>query len=146
MLNWPNRARSVLLSQDDYQRQGSGYRNASPARACCFRWVHMFMLAVTLPGWDCVRMHACTVVLATDSVWQMKCMVEPRVTDVSVFFVFLGLFFVERQWMRFWMQVCEGASKMEMLAQGLLLTPLAPQGSRPSPPEPLAPSNANTVG
>lgn len=59
VLNWPKLSPSVLLSQDDYQRQGSGYRNVSPARACCFLWVSVFMLAVTLPGWDCVRMHAC---------------------------------------------------------------------------------------
>lgn len=87
MLNWPKRAPSVLLSQDDYQRQGSGYRNVSPARACCFRWVYMFMLGVTLPGWDCVRMHACVVVFATDSVWRKKRVLECRVTGASLFLV-----------------------------------------------------------
>lgn len=92
----------------------------SPARACCFLWVSVFMLAVTLPGWDCVRMHACIAVFGIEYVWQMK---------RFLFCIFFG------QLIRLWLQVCEekGGSEKEMFGSG-------------SSPDPRGPPEVRTPG
>lgn len=58
----------------------------------------------------CMRALLC---LGLNKVWQMKLF--------FIFFIFLQL-------IRLWLQVCEekGGSEKEMLARGLLLTPVAP--------------------
>lgn len=76
----------------------------------------MFMLEVTLPGWDCVCMHAFLYL------YELKCVNVHQITSVFLFFSSsFFFFFVEMQLIGLCMQVCEHSEK-EVFALGLHLT------------------------